>query len=107
MKEYLTYIVSVICAAFSGWVSCHIAKKQTRADIEKLEKQYALDLETEREKFKMEKEKLEIEHAHQLELAQKESESLIGNSILKELIRTPEVRNMISQEIKNSGNKHK
>ena len=55
MKEYLPYIVSVLCAIISGFTSYVVTRRQTKTDIQKLEKQYQLDLENEREKFKMEK----------------------------------------------------
>ena len=79
METYLPYIVSVICAAIAGFTSYAVARKQTKADIQKIEKQYELDIEKEREKFAMEKEKMEIEHRHQLELLQKESENTLVN----------------------------
>lgn len=60
MSEYLPYIVSVVCALVSGITSYLVARKQTKADIQKLEKQYELDLDKDREKFAMEKEKMEL-----------------------------------------------
>ena len=68
MNIYLPYIVSVICAAIAGFASYAVARKQAKADIERLIKQHELDIEKEREKFTMEKEKMELEHKHQLEL---------------------------------------
>lgn len=93
IKEYLPYIVSILCAIISGIASYAIARKQTKTDIQKLEKQYQLDLENERQKFKMEKEKLELEHRHQLELNKKEMENQISKEIIStvvgEYIRSP------------------
>ena len=90
---YLPYAVTVICALISGFASFFAARKQAKSDIQKLEKQYSLDLEKEREKFEMEKEKLEIEHRHQLELKQKELENQLGtefmSTVVKEYIRSP------------------
>ena len=60
METYLPYIVSVICAAIAGFTSYSVARKQAKADIQKLEKQHELDIEKEREKFAMEKEKMEL-----------------------------------------------
>ena len=78
--------------------------------MQKLEKQYQLDIEKEREKFEMEKERMEIEHRHQLELLQKESENALGASVtstlISEAMKMPEVRQQLSQGIKN-GNKRK
>lgn len=92
MSEYLPYIVSVVCALISGITSYLVARKQTKADIQKLEKQYELDLDKEREKFAMEKELMELEHKHSLELKQKEMENQMGTDIVsnftKEYLRS-------------------
>lgn len=110
MNTYLPYIVSVLCAAISGFASYAVARKQTKADIQKLEKQHELDIEKEREKFAMEKEKMEIEHRHQLELLQKEFENSVGASLtdrlISETMKMPEVRQQISRGIMNVNKKH-
>lgn len=83
-----------------------VARKQSKADIEKLQKQHELDIEKEREKFAMEKEKMEIEHNHQMELLQKESENNLGasltNVLISEAMKMPEVRQQITQGVRNS-----
>ncbi|NCA98529.1 MAG: hypothetical protein EOM03_06795 [Clostridia bacterium] len=93
MIEYLPYIVSVVCATIAGFTSYAVARKQTKADMQKLVKQHELDIEKEREKFLMEKEKLEIEHEHQLELIQAQTNHQLGTDIIstltKEYLRTP------------------
>ena len=71
MSTYLTYIVSVLCAAIAGFTSYAVARKQAKEDMQKLQRQHELDIEKEREKFVMEKEKMEIEHRHQIELKEK------------------------------------
>lgn len=105
MDTYLPYIVSVLCAAIAGFTSYAVARKQSKADIQKLEKQYELDIEKEREKFAMEKEKLELEHRHQLELKQKEMENQLGTDLIstltKEYMRSPAGQ----AQIRNVGNK--
>ena len=110
MNEYLPYIISVICATIAGFASYAVARKQAKADMERLEKQYELDIEKEREKFAMEKEKMEIEHRHQLELLQKESENNLGasvtNTLISEAMKMPEIRQRFSQGVKN-GSKRK
>lgn len=40
MSTYLPYIVSVICAAIAGFASYAVARKQAKADMQRLEKQY-------------------------------------------------------------------
>ena len=111
MSVYLPYIVSIICAAIAGFTSYAVARKQAKADLQKLEKQHELNLEKERELFAMEKEKMEIEHSHQLELVQKEMENNLGasltNTILMEALKMPEVRQQITQGMKSSSKKHK
>lgn len=105
MDTYLPYIVSVLCAAIAGFTSYSVARKQSKADIQKLEKQYELDIEKEREKFAMEKEKMELEHKHQLELKQKETENQLGTDVMstlvKEYMRSPAVQ----AQMRNTTNK--
>lgn len=104
MEKYLPYIVSVLCAFISGLTSYSVARKQSKADLQKLEKQYELDIEKERERFALEKEKMEIEHRHQLELIQKEAESNLGASLtstlLTEAMKDPAVRQQFSQGVR-------
>ena len=104
MKEYMPYIATVVCAMISGFASYFAARKQSNADMKKLEKQYELDIEKEREKFAMEKQKMELEHKCQLELMQKEMENSLGTSITNtmfaEIMKTPEVRQQISQGVR-------
>jgi len=111
MSTYLPYLVSVICAAIAGFTSYAVARKQAKADLQKLEKQHELDIEKERELFTMQKEKMEIEHRHQLELAQKEMENNLGasltNTLLTEAMKMPEVRQQISQGMKSNTKKHR
>ena len=105
MKEYLPYIVTIVCTLISGFASYFASRRQSKADIQKLEKQHELDIEKEREKFAMEKEKMEIEYRHQLELKQKEMESQLGADLLstmtKEYMRSPEGR----AQMRNAGKK--
>lgn len=110
IKEIMPYIVSIVCAAIAAVSSIMVSRKETKGEIEKLIKQHEMDLETEREKHKNELEKKEIEHKYQLELMQKEMENRLGadmmNTIMTEAMKTPEIRNQISQGFrKNSGKK--
>lgn len=106
----MPYIVTIICTLISGFGSYFAARRQSKADMQKLEKQHVLDIEKEREKFAMEKEKMELEHKHQLELMQKESENALGTSLTSTLITEamllPEVRQQLSQGVR-KGNKKK
>lgn len=87
MMEYIPYIVTVICAFISGFASYFAARRQAKADLEKLEKQHALDIEKEREKFAMEKEMLKLEHAHQMELKNKEMENQLGTDVISTFLK--------------------
>lgn len=71
INELAPYIVTVVCALISGFTSYFAARRQGKADLEKLQKQHELDIEKEREMFAMQKERMELEHKHQLELKQK------------------------------------
>lgn len=111
MEKYLPYIVSILCAIISGYVSCAIARKQAKADLQKLEKQHILDIEKERELFSMEKEKLSIEHKYQMELLQKQLENEMGSSVVNtfvsEAIKMPGVRQQLSQGMRNGSKKRR
>lgn len=109
MENYLPYIVSVVCALISGFASYAVARKQSRADIKKLEKTYELDLEKEKEKHKMEIDKLQLEHKNQLELQQKQFENQLDNmnTLISEAMKMPEVKRQISQGMNSAGNKRR
>ena len=93
ISEMAPYIVTVVCALFSGFGSYFASRRQAKADIEKLQKQHELDIEKEREMFAMQKERMDLEHKHQLELKQKEMENQLGTDLIstmaKEYMRSP------------------
>ena len=111
MSVFLPYIVSIVCAVIAGFTSYAVARKQARADIQKIEKQHNLDIEKERELFAMEKEKMEIDHIHQIELLQKQMENSLGASlastIITEAMKMPEVKQQFAQGVKNGSKKKK
>lgn len=111
MEQYLPYIVTILCSLISGIASYLASRRQTKADLEKLQKQHELDIEKEREMFEMQKERMELEHRHQLELKQKELENQLGanftNTLLTEAMKMPEVRQQFAQGVRNGGKKHK
>ena len=110
MEQYLPYIVTVLCSLISGVASYSAARRQAKADLEKLQKQHELDIEKEREMFAMQKERMELEHRHQLELKQKEWENQLGasftNTVITEAMKMPEVRQQFAQGVRNKGKKH-
>lgn len=93
MKDYLPYIVAVLCTLISGFASYFAARRQSKTDLQKIKKQFEVDIEKEREKFAMEKERMEIEHKHQLELKEKEMQNQLATNLLtttaKEYLRSP------------------
>lgn len=105
MEVYMPYIVSIMCAVISGLTSYLVARKQSKSDLQNIEKQFALDIEIELEKFAMEKEQMELEHKHQLELKQKEMENQLGSDLFatfaKEYIRSP----VVQAQMRNAGGK--
>ena len=54
---------------------------------------------------------MEIEHRHQLELLQKESENNLGasvtNTLITEAMKMPEVRQQLSQGMRNGNKRNK
>lgn len=87
MTDFLPYIVSVICALISGFITYGVARRQMKAEIQKIEKQHELNLEAEQQKFDMEKEKMELEHKHQLELLRAQTGNQIGAEMLSEITK--------------------
>ena len=81
MESYMPYIVTVLCSLISGFTSYFAARRQGKAELQKLQKQHELDLEAEREKFKMEKEKMEIEHKQQMEQKIMEMSAQLGGGL--------------------------
>lgn len=106
---YLPYIVSVLCSVISGIASYAVTRRETKADIQRLEKQHILDLDKEREMFKMEKEKMELSHKYEMELKQKELENALGtsvtNTLISEAMKMPEVRQQFSQGVRQGAKK--
>jgi len=81
MEKYLPYIVTVLCSLISGFASYFAARRQAKTELQKLQKQHELDLESEREKFKMEKEKMDLEHKQQMEQKMIEMSAQIGSGL--------------------------
>lgn len=100
MQAYLPYIASVLCAVISGISSYAVARKQAKNDFTVIVKQHEIDLEALERKHQMELEKLNLEHAHQLKLQEKDFEVKLGASLLTEVMKMPEIKQLISQEIK-------
>lgn len=100
MEQYLPYIATVLCSL----ISYLAARRQSKADLQRLQKQHELDIEKERELFAMEKEKLELTHKFQLELKDKELESQLGanvtSALFTEVMKMPEMRQQIAQGIR-------
>lgn len=111
MEVYLPYIVTILCAVISGFASYSASRKQSKADIQKLQKQHELDIEKERELFKIEKEKMEIQHKYELELKQKELENAIGgsvvNTVFSKAMESPEIQRQINSSMNNKNHKKK
>ena len=111
MEKYLPYIVTVLCSLISGFGSYFAARRQSNAELQKLQKRHELDIEKERELFAMEKEKMELEHKHQLELKQKELENQLGanltNTLIAEAMKMPKVRQQFAQGVRNGGKNSK
>lgn len=81
MDKYLPYIVTVCCSLISGFASYFAARRQAKAELQKLQKQHELDLEAECEKFKMEKEKMGLEHKQQMEQKAMEMGAQLGGGL--------------------------
>ena len=87
MEKYLPYIVTVLCSLLSGFGSYFAARRQAKAELQKLQKQHELDLEAERERFKMEIEKMELEHKQQMEQKLMEASAQIGGGVLSTILQ--------------------
>lgn len=104
ISAYIPYIFSALSAIVSGLASYFLAIRQARIEIQRLEKQHELDLDTEREKHQMELQKMELEHKHQMESKEKDFTNGIGETLtttlFTELMKTPEMQEQITQEMK-------
>lgn len=122
MDVYMPYIVSVVVAAISGFVSCLVATKNAKAnlesikeanrhDIEKLMEQHKIDIDSLEREHTMELEKISLEHQLQMERSQKEFENQLGgnmmNTIIAEAMKMPEIRQQISNGMKSGNKNHK
>lgn len=94
METYLPYVATVLCSLISGFVSFYAARRQSKAELEKLQKQHDLDVE-----------KMELEHKYQLELKQKEIENQLGANLVSEVMKMPQVRQQLAQGVRNRGKK--
>ena len=117
MQTVLPYIVSIIVALISGLASYAAARRSTKGELEalkeankhdlnKLMEQHKVDIDSLERKHIMDIEKLNLEHAHQMELQEKESGIRIGETILSEAMKIPEVRQEISKGL-NGKNRRK
>jgi ActR/RegA family two-component response regulator len=79
MQIFLPYIITVLVAIITGYISYATATKKSKtglealrmsnqAEIEKLMSQHKLDLEALERKHEMGIEKMNLEHGHKLEL---------------------------------------
>lgn len=122
METYLPYIVSIVCAVISGWVSYAVAtknaknnleavKETNKHDLEKLMEQHKIDIDSLERTHMMEIEKINLEHAHQMEMRQKEFENQLGgnamNTILSEAMKMPEIQQHILNGVKSGSKKRK
>lgn len=93
LEPLFPYISSIVCSLIAGFASYFKARKDSKEDMAKLEKQHELDIDKQRQKFAMEKEKLELEHKHQLEMMQAQFGNQVGTDIIstfaKEYVRSP------------------
>lgn len=101
MKEYLPYIVSIICSVVAGVASYAVARKNTKSDIEKIIKQHEVDVEELEKKHQLEIERLKVEHENQMELQKEQINAQIGTTLLTEALKIPEVQKQISSGLKN------
>lgn len=105
----MPYIVSILCSIIAAISSVVISRKETKTEIEKLVKQHEFEMETEKERHKYEMEKQNLEHKHQLDMLKVEAENKLGsdviNTMMSEMMKLPEIRNQMTQEIRNSNKK--
>lgn len=109
MQNVLPYIVTILCSLISGITSFLVARRQSKSDLEKVQKQFELDAQAEKERFKQEKEKIEIEHKNQIDLLYQQASSDMAKDIMgsmfTEILKNPAVQKEIQKGIsKNTGN---
>lgn len=104
MKEYLPYLVSIITAVISAFVSITVCKKQTKVEIEKIKEQSKANIDLEREKLQLEKEKMELEHKLELEKihAKNDDEFASGltNQLFEMAMQLPEFKEQFAKGVR-------
>lgn len=118
--NWMPYFVSIITAVVSGIASYTKARRETKHDLEKMEKQHSIDIDNEREKHKldmereaekhrMEIEKLKLMHQHELEMRDKESQNEMGKELMSVVVgkamEMPAIQEQLNDSFKKSGNR--
>lgn len=121
MKEALPYIISILTALISMFVSIYVCnrnckneinklKLQNKQDIQKIEKQHKNELETMKLQHQQEMEKLSQMQTHEIEKQREEvtlkavtnmAES-ITESVTSSILDTPAVKNEINKQANNA-----
>lgn len=82
----LPYIVALLTAVISGFVSCFSAIKRCKLDneirIKEIQEQHKLDLDNQKEMFKLEIEKINLQHQNEIEKMKLESQNQLNNNVV-------------------------
>ena len=117
MKDAMPYIISVLTALISMFVSIYVCnrnckneinkiKVQYDKDIEKLQKQHENDLETIKLQHQLEMEKILQMQAHEIDKQREETAlktvSGITETLTTSVLNAPAVRDEINKQVNNS-----
>ena len=85
VQYILPYVVTVVTAVFTGFISYFSAIKKCKLDndikIKEIQEQHKLDLENQKEIFKLEIDKINLQHQNDLEKMKVDSNNQLTNSV--------------------------
>ncbi len=106
MKEYLPYIVTLICSALSFIASIWVCKKNNKVELEKAEQCHKNELEKMKQEFENKMALIEKEYALKAgtqivtDFADKTMEAIYSSSTVKEEINKQAFRSFTSKKTK-------
>ena len=82
----MPYIVALLTAVISGFISYFSAIKRCKLDneirIKEIQEQHKLDLDNQKEMFKLEIEKINLQHQNEIEKMKLESQNQLNNNVV-------------------------
>lgn len=92
VQYVLPYLITLVVAVVSGFISYFSAIKKCKLDnevkIKEIQEQHKLDLDNQKEMFKLEIEKINLQHQNEIEKIKLESQSQLTNNLTSTLLNS-------------------